>query len=298
MKDSNIFLELEKLAKEKVLIMDGAMGTMVQKYKLEESDFRGDKFSDSRIDLKGNNEILNITKPDIVREIHKSYILAGADIIETNTFGATSIAQSDYQLQDFVGVMNKCSVEIVKDAVKEASTNADIGRIFIAGAMGPTNRTASISPDVEDPGKRNVTFDELVSTYYEQAESLLNAGVDIFLPETTFDTLNLKASLFALNNLFEVVGERFPVFLSVTFSDKSGRTLSGQTIKAFWESIRHSNPFAVGMNCGLGAESLYGYIEELGKIADTRVFATPMLDYQILYLTLVMMNFQKIQPMF
>ncbi len=275
MKDSNIFLELEKLAKEKVLIMDGAMGTMVQKYKLEESDFRGDKFSDSRIDLKGNNEILNITKPDIVREIHKSYILAGADIIETNTFGATSIAQSDYQLQDFVGVMNKCSVEIVKDAVKEASTNADIGRIFIAGAMGPTNRTASISPDVEDPGKRNVTFDELVSAYYEQAESLLNAGVDIFLPETTFDTLNLKASLFALNNLFEVVGERFPVFLSVTFSDKSGRTLSGQTIKAFWESIRHSNPFAVGMNCGLGAESLYGYIEELGKIADTRVFCYP-----------------------
>ena len=275
MKDSNIFLELEKLAKEKVLIMDGPMGTMVQKYKLEESDFRGDKFSDSKIDLKGNNEILNITKPDIVREIHKSYILAGADIIETNTFGATSIAQSDYQLQDFVGDMNKCSVEIVKDAVKEASTNADIGRIFIAGAMGPTNRTASISPDVEDPGKRNVTFDELVSAYYEQAESLLNAGVDIFLPETTFDTLNLKASLFALNNLFEVVGERFPVFLSVTFSDKSGRTLSGQTIKAFWESIRHSNPFAVGMNCGLGAESLYGYIEELGKIADTRVFCYP-----------------------
>ncbi|MFL2686409.1 MAG: methionine synthase [Thermodesulfobacteriota bacterium] len=275
MKDSNIFLELEKLASNKVLIMDGAMGTMVQKYKLEELDFRGERFKDSTIDLKGNNEILNITKPDIIKEIHKSYILAGAQIIETNTFGATSIAQSDYQLEDFVVEMNKSSVEIVKTAIEEASSNADIGRVFIAGAMGPTNRTASISPDVEDPGIRNITFDELVSAYYEQAKSLLVAGVDIFLPETTFDTLNLKASLFALDNLFQEFGERYPVFLSVTFSDKSGRTLSGQTIKAFWESIRHSNPFAVGMNCGLGAESLYGYINELGKIANTRVFCYP-----------------------
>ena len=162
MRDSNIFLELEKLSKEKVLIMDGPMGTMVQKYKLEELDFRGDRFRDSKIDLKGNNEILNITKPNVVKEIHKSYILSGADIIETNTFGATSIAQSDYQLEDFVAEMNKCSVEIVKEAIEEASMNADIGRVFIAGAMGPTNRTASISPDVEDPGMRNITFDFFV----------------------------------------------------------------------------------------------------------------------------------------
>ena len=181
MKDSNIFLELDKLALNKVLIMDGAMGTMVQKYKLEELDFRGERFKDSTIDLKGNNEILNITKPDIIKEIHKSYILSGAQIIETNTFGATSIAQSDYQLEDFVVEMNKCSVEIVKDAIKEASSNADIGRVFIAGAMGPTNRTAPISPDVEDPGIRNITFDELVSAYYEQAKSLL-ALIDINLP--------------------------------------------------------------------------------------------------------------------
>ena len=242
MKDSNIFLELDKLALNKVLIMDGAMGTMVQKYKLEELDFRGERFKDSTIDLKGNNEILNITKPDIIKEIHKSYILSGAQIIETNTFGATSIAQSDYQLEDFVVEMNKCSVEIVKDAIKEASNNADIGRVFIAGAMGPTNRTASISPDVEDPGIRNITFDELVSAYYEQAKSLLTAGVDIFLPETTFDTLNLKASLFALDNLFQEFGERYPVFLSVTFSDKSGRTLSGQTIKAFGSLLDIQTP--------------------------------------------------------
>ena len=275
MKKSKVFNELDTLCKDEIILMDGPMGTMVQKYKLVEEDYRGDLLKNHSLDLKGNNEVLNITRPDIIKEIHKSYIKSGSKIIETNTFGATSIAQSDYKLEHLVEKMNIESVKAVKQAINESNSDIDKSKIFIAGAMGPTNRTASISPDVEDPGKRNVTFDELVNAYYVQAKSLLDGGVDIFLPETTFDTLNLKAALFALENLFEEVGERSPVFISVTFSDKSGRTLSGQTIRAFWESIRHSNPYSVGMNCGLGAESLIGYVKELKNYVDCKVLCYP-----------------------
>ena len=276
MKKSKVFNELDTLCKDEIILMDGPMGTMVQKYKLVEEDYRGDLLKNHSLDLKGNNEVLNITRPDIIKEIHKSYIKSGSKIIETNTFGATSIAQSDYKLEHLVEKMNIESVKAVKQAINESNSDIDKSKIFIAGAMGPTNRTASISPDVEDPGKRNVTFDELVNAYYVQAKSLLDGGVDIFLPETTFDTLNLKAALFALENLFEEVGERSPVFISVTFSDKSGRTLSGQTIRAFWESIRHSNPYSVGMNCGLGAESLIGYVKELKNYVDCKVLCYPV----------------------
>lgn len=275
MKKSKVFSELDRLCRDEIMLMDGPLGTMVQKHKLQEEDYRGDLLKNHSLDLKGNNEILNITRPNIIKEIHKSYINSGSKIIETNTFGATSIAQSDYKLEHLVEKMNIESVKVAKDAIDESNSDIDKSKIFIAGAMGPTNRTASISPDVEDPGKRNVTFDELVNAYYIQAKSLLVGGVDIFLPETTFDTLNLKAALFALENLFEEVGERFPVFISVTFSDKSGRTLSGQTIRAFWESIRHANPYSVGMNCGLGADSLIGYVKELKNYANCKVFCYP-----------------------
>ena len=203
MKKSKVFNELDTLCKDEIILMDGPMGTMVQKYKLVEEDYRGDLLKNHSLDLKGNNEVLNITRPDIIKEIHKSYIKSGSKIIETNTFGATSIAQSDYKLEHLVEKMNIESVKAVKQAINESNSDIDKSKIFIAGAMGPTNRTASISPDVEDPGKRNVTFDELVNAYYVQAKSLLDGGVDIFLPETTFDTLNLKAALFALENLFE-----------------------------------------------------------------------------------------------
>ncbi len=222
MKKSKIFKELDKLSESEILIMDGPLGTMVQKYHLKEEHFRGDRFKNHNIDLKGNNEILNITNSKIIKEIHSAYINSGANIIETNTFGANIIAQADYGLENLADEMNLCSVRIAKEAIKDSQTNK---RILIAGAMGPTNRTASISPDVEDPGARNINFDQLVDAYHSQAKSLLEGGVDIFLPETTFDTLNLKAALFALENLFEEVAERFPVFISVTFSDKSGRTL-------------------------------------------------------------------------
>ncbi len=272
MKKSKIFKELDKLSESEILIMDGPLGTMVQKYHLKEEHFRGDRFKNHNIDLKGNNEILNITNSKIIKEIHSAYINSGANIIETNTFGANIIAQADYGLENLADEMNLCSVRIAKEAIKDSQTNK---RILIAGAMGPTNRTASISPDVEDPGARNINFDQLVDAYHSQAKSLLEGGVDIFLPETTFDTLNLKAALFALENLFEEVAERFPVFISVTFSDKSGRTLSGQTIRAFWESVRHSSPYAVGMNCGLGAEALFDYIKELNKNCSCKVFCYP-----------------------
>ncbi len=272
---NKIFNLLDIECSKRILLMDGAMGTMIQKYKFEEPDYRGDFFKHHSIDLKGNNDVLNITKIDAIKEIHKQYILSGADIIETNSFNGTKIAQSDYNLEDYVRDININAVQAVKEAISETVDKVEGRKIFIAGAMGPTNRTASMSPDVEDPGKRNVTFDQLAQAYYEQSKYLLEGGVDLFLPETTFDTLNLKAAIFGLNTLFREIGFRLPVFLSVTFSDKSGRTLSGQTINAFWESIRHANPYAVGMNCGLGASSLINYIETLSEIADTKIFCYP-----------------------
>jgi 5-methyltetrahydrofolate--homocysteine methyltransferase len=265
---------LPALLKQRIVIIDGAMGTMIQRYKLGEDDYRGARFADHKKDLKGNNELLQFTRPDVLREIHDQYLAAGADIIETNTFGATSIAQEDYGLANVAREMNVAAARIAKDAALAAST-PDKPR-FVAGALGPTPRTASISPDVNDAGARNVTFEQLRASYREQAEGLLEGGCDIFLVETIFDTLNAKAAIFALDELMAETGERLPVIISGTVTDASGRILSGQTVPAFWHSVRHARPLAVGLNCALGAALMRPYIEELAKVAgDTFVSCYP-----------------------
>ena len=268
-------IALEKLLKQRIVYLDGAMGTMIQRYKLEEKDFRGDRYTDHKIDLQGNNDLLSLTRPEIIREIHKKYLLAGADIVETNTFSATTIAQADYELQAEAKAINIASAQIAKEACAEVMAEFPDRECFVAGAMGPTNRTASLSPDVNNPAYRAVTFDELKQAYYEQAKALYEGGVDVFLPETTFDTLNLKAAVSALNQLFNEIGERIPVILSVTITDASGRTLSGQTVEAFWYSVRHAKPLAVGLNCALGAAEMRPYVEALANVADCFVSCYP-----------------------
>ena len=250
------------------------MGTQIQRHRLDEADFRGDRFRDHPKDLKGNNDLLVLTRPDIVRAIHEAYLAAGADIVETNTFGATRIAQEDYGLGNFAREMNVAAARLARAAADAAGTP---GRPrFVAGALGPTPRTASISPDVNDPGARNVSFDELRDAYREQAEGLLEGGCDLFLVETIFDTLNAKAAIFALDELMADSGERLPVILSGTVTDASGRILSGQTVAAFWHSVRHARPLAVGLNCALGAALMRPYIEELAKVAaDTYISCYP-----------------------
>jgi len=265
---------LPALLAQRIAIIDGAMGTMVQRYKLGEADFRGERFADHGKDLKGNNDLLVLTRPDVIREIHDAYLRAGADIIETNTFGATSIAQEDYALGPAARDMNLAAARIARQAADAAST-PDRPR-YVAGALGPTPRTASISPDVNDPGARNVSFEELRAAYHEQAAALLEGGVDLFLVETIFDTLNAKAAIFALDELMEQTGERLPVIISGTVTDASGRILSGQTVAAFWHSVRHARPLAVGLNCALGAALMRPYIEELAKVAgDTFISCYP-----------------------
>jgi 5-methyltetrahydrofolate--homocysteine methyltransferase len=266
--------ELPALLAQRILIIDGAMGTMIQRFKLGEADFRGERFKDHAKDLKGNNELLQFSRPDVLRAIHDQYLAAGADIIETNTFGATSIAQEDYGLAHVAREMNVAAARIAKEAALAAST-PDKPR-FVAGALGPTPRTASISPDVNDPGARNVSFEQLRAAYFEQAEGLLEGGCDLFLVETIFDTLNAKAAIFALDELMQARGERLPVIVSGTVTDASGRILSGQTVGAFWHSVRHARPLAVGLNCALGAALMRPYIEELAKVAgDTFVSCYP-----------------------
>jgi 5-methyltetrahydrofolate--homocysteine methyltransferase len=266
--------ELPELLKRRIVVIDGAMGTMIQRYKLTEADFRGARFKDHPKDLKGNNELLQFNRPDVLREIHDQYLAAGADLIETNTFGATSIAQEDYGLAHVAREMNVEAARIAKAAAVAASV-PDKPR-FVAGALGPTPRTASISPDVNDPGARNVTFEQLRASYHEQAGGLLEGGCDLFLVETIFDTLNAKAAIFALDELMEQTGERLPVIISGTVTDASGRILSGQTVGAFWHSVRHARPLAVGLNCALGAALMRPYIEELAKVAgDTFVSCYP-----------------------
>src|SRR5512145_1577304 len=261
--------ELPALLARRILIIDGAMGTMIQRHKLGEADFRGERFKDHPKDLKGNNDLLVLTRPDVVREIHDAYLAAGADLVETNTFGATSIAQEDYGLAHLAREMNVAAARIAKAAALAAST-PDRPR-FVAGALGPTPRTASISPDVNDPSARNTSFEALRAAYREQAEGLLEGGADLFLIETVFDTLNAKAAIFALDQLMEDTGERLPVIISGTVTDASGRILSGQTVTAFWHSVRHARPLAIGLNCALGAALMRPYIEELSSIADTFV---------------------------
>ncbi len=265
---------LPELLRQRIVILDGAMGTMIQRYKLGEADYRGERFKDHPKDLKGNNELLLFTRPDVISEIHDQYLAAGADIIETNTFGSTRVAQDDYGLASVAREMNVVAAQLARAACERHST-PDKPR-FAAGALGPTPRTASISPDVNDPAARNVSFDELKDSYLEQASGLLEGGCDLFLVETIFDTLNAKAAIFALDELMESTGERLPVIISGTVTDASGRILSGQTVTAFWHSVRHARPLAVGLNCALGATLMRPYIEELSKVAgDTFISCYP-----------------------
>ncbi|SVA66620.1 uncharacterized protein METZ01_LOCUS119474, partial [marine metagenome] len=262
---------LKELLKTKILVLDGAMGTMVQSYTLSETDFRGKQFQDHPNELKGNNDILCLTHPEIIEEIHRAYFDAGAVIVGTNTFNANRISQLDYGLEDYTYEINFKAVEIAKTAAKRFTDEPR----YVAGAIGPTNRTASMSPDVNNPGYRNINFDDLVSAYSEQAQGLLDGGVDLFLVETVFDTLNCKAALFALLDLLENRNCDIPIFISGTITDASGRTLSGQTVEAFWNSVRHANPAAIGLNCALGAKEIRPWLSELSLIADIPVFVYP-----------------------
>ncbi len=260
-------------AKKRILLLDGSWGVMMQGYKLSEDDFRGERFGNHPSELKGNNDLLTLTRPDIVREIGHAYLAAGADILETNTFTSTETSQADYGLAHLVGELNEQGARLARKICDEASTSSR-PRI-VAGVIGPANRTASISPDVNDPAFRNITFDELRRTYFEAACGLIGGGSDVLMIETVFDTLNCKAAIFAIEEAFEELGERLPVWISGTITDLSGRTLTGQTPEAFWHSIRHAKPFAVGLNCALGAKELRPYIAELAAAADTLTSAHP-----------------------
>jgi 5-methyltetrahydrofolate--homocysteine methyltransferase len=247
---------------------------MIQRFKLSEADYRGERFKDFLKDVKGNNELLSLTRPDVIRDIHEGYLAAGADLIETNTFGATTVAQADYDMQHLAREMNLQSAKLARAACDKFST-PDKPR-FVVGALGPTPKTASISPDVNDAGARNVTFEELRAAYYEQVEALVEGGSDVLLVETIFDTLNAKAALFAIEEFFEASGERLPLIISGTVTDASGRILSGQTVTAFWHSVRHAQPLAIGLNCALGATLMRPYIQELNKVAgDTFISCYP-----------------------
>ena len=266
---------IKDILKDRILVLDGAMGTMIQQYQLTEQDFRGERFADFPMDIKGNNDILSITQPQIIEAIHKEYLKAGADIIETNTFAGTRMAQADYKMEAYVYELNLEAAKIAKKAATEyTAINPDKPR-FVAGAMGPTNVTASLSPDVNDPGYRAVSFDELKDAYYEQAKGLMDGGSDILLVETIFDTLNAKAALFAIDQLFEDTGRKLPIMVSGTITDASGRTLSGQTVEAFWISISHMDLLSVGLNCALGAKEMRPYIAALSKIANCYLSAYP-----------------------
>ena len=257
---------LPAILEKRIAILDGAMGTMIQRFKLSEADYRGERFKDFPKDVKGNNELLSLTRPDVIRDIHEGYLAAGADMIETNTFGATTIAQEDYKMADLAIEMNRASAALARAACDKFST-PDKPR-YALGALGPTPKTASISPDVNDPGARNVDFETLRKAYYEQTQALVEGGVDVLLVETIFDTLNAKAALFAIEEYFENSGERLPLIISGTVTDASGRILSGQTVTAFWHSVRHARPLAIGLNCALGATLMRPYIQELAKVAD------------------------------
>src|SRR5690554_7833972 len=249
------------------------MGTMIQQYKLSESDFRGTRFAEHFKDVRGNNELLSLVRPDIISEIHRQYLEAGADVIETNTFGATSIAQGDYGLAELAYELNVESAKLARAACEQYST-PERPR-FVAGTLGPQPKTASISPDVNDPAARNVTFEQLRDAYTEQLNGLLDGGVDIILIETIFDTLNAKAAIFAVETVFEEKGIRLPVMVSGTVTDASGRILSGQTVEAFWNSVRHARPVTIGLNCALGAALMRPYVAELSKICDTYICVYP-----------------------
>jgi len=276
--------DIRDLLKERILVIDGAMGTMIQRHKLTEADYRGERFKDWPSDLKGNNDLLCLTQPAIITGIHKEYLDAGADIIETNTFSSTSIAQADYNMQSLAYELNVAAAKCAKEAVKQSGKQA-----WVAGAIGPLNKTLSLSPDVNNPGFRSVTFDEVVEAYYEQVKGLVDGGVDILLIETIFDTLNAKGAIFAIKKYFRDHplkdssqfsplgggGATLPIMISGTITDASGRTLSGQTLEAFYISVAHAKPLSVGLNCALGAKEMRPHIEELSQISSCFVSAYP-----------------------
>jgi 5-methyltetrahydrofolate--homocysteine methyltransferase len=266
---------LKAVSRERILVLDGAWGVMIQREGLEEEDFRGARFAGHNHPLKGNNDILCLTRPDIVGRLHDAYFAAGADISETNTFSATAIGQADYGLEPVVRELNLAAARLARESADRWSELQPDKPRFVAGSIGPTNRTLSISPDVNDPGARAVTYEQIYETYREQALALHEGGVDLFLIETVFDTLNCKAAIKAVMDLEDEGLEPLPIWISGTITDRSGRTLSGQTVEAFWNSIRHARPFAVGLNCALGAELMRPHIVELARIADTLVSAYP-----------------------
>ena len=275
---------IQQCLDERILIIDGAMGTMIQQYKLEEKDYRGEGFKDWHKDVKGNNDLLSITQPKIIQAIHQAYLEAGADIIETNTFSSTSIAQADYEMQSLAYELNvaaaQCARKAINDCAKSQKVLSSEGDLqeakFIAGAIGPLNKTLSLSPDVNNPGFRSVTFDEVANAYYEQISGLVDGGVDLLLIETIFDTLNAKAAIYAIKKYFhDTKKKELPIMISGTITDASGRTLSGQTLEAFYISVSHANPLSVGLNCALGAKEMRPHIEELSEIASCYTSAYP-----------------------
>lgn len=272
---------IQDLLRERILVIDGAMGTMIQRYKLAEQDYRGERFRDWPSDLKGNNDLLCLTQPQIVKAIHKEYLAAGADIIETNTFNAQKVSLADYGMEALAYEINLAAAQIAREAVAEfnqeqQTTNGKPQTKFVAGAMGPLNKTLSLSPDVNNPGYRALTFDEAVDAYYEQVKGLVDGGVDLILIETIFDTLNAKAAIFAVKKYFrETKQKELPIMISGTITDASGRTLSGQTLEAFYTSVRHARPLSIGLNCALGAQEMRPHIEELSSIAECFTSAYP-----------------------
>ncbi len=266
--------DIRQVLAERILVIDGAMGTEIQALKLESADFHGKHFDGLGQDLTGNNDILNLTAPDAIRDVHTSYLEAGADIVATNTFNATTISQADYGMEEYVDVINVEGARLAKMACDDVMSRDGHPR-WVAGAIGPTNRTTSISPDVNDPGYRAIDFDTLKESYKQAARALLSGGVDLFLIETIFDTLNAKACIFGLEELFEETGEPRPVMISGTITDASGRTLTGQTPEAFWNSVRHAEPLTIGLNCSLGAKDMRPYLAELSRVADAFICAYP-----------------------
>lgn len=267
--------KIENILAKRIMVIDGAMGTMIQTYNLSEEDYRGDRFKDFQYSVKGNNDLLVLTKPDIIKAIHKQFLDAGADIIETNTFNSQSISMADYHMEDLVYELNFEAAKIAKAAAEEATAeNPDKPR-FVAGAIGPTNRTASLSPDVNNPGFRAVTFNDLVEAYSAQINALIDGGVDLLLVETIFDTLNAKAALFAINSIKDERQLDIPVMVSGTITDASGRTLSGQTPEAFWNSLSHANILSIGLNCALGAKDMIPHISEISRVAWVYTTAYP-----------------------
>lgn len=268
--------KIRQLLEERILVIDGAMGTMIQRHKLQETDYRGERFKDWHVDVKGNNDLLCITRPDIIIGIHREYLEAGADIIETNTFSSTAIAMADYEMQSLAYELNVAAAKCARTAADEYTAKDPSKPRFVAGAIGPLNKTLSLSPDVNNPGYRAVTFDEVVAAYYEQVSGLVEGGVDLLLVETIFDTLNAKGAIYAIKKYFREKGkEQLPIMISGTITDASGRTLSGQTLEAFYISVKHARPISVGLNCALGAAEMRGHIEELSQIASCYVSAYP-----------------------